>query len=134
MKQIISTFLLLLSSLTVSAQRVAYCQLLASNLWGGRNLYITLDLGEYGYGSIIDNEGNAKKFHGVVDALNYMASLGWCVKEQYPLTINKKQVQHFLLEKPITDSSQILEGIYIEQKVRNPVEKPKPGASGDDIY
>jgi hypothetical protein len=133
MKQIIS-IILLLSSLSLSAQRVAYCQLLASNLWGGRNVYITLDLGEHGFGSIIDTSGKAKKFHGTIDALNHMASLGWKVKEQYILTIRSKQVQHFLLEKAITDTTQILEGIYIKQRDRSLIERPKPGASGDDIY
>lgn len=133
MKQIIS-IILLFSSLSLSAQRVAYCQLLTSNLWGGRNVYVTLDLGEHGFGSIIDTSGKAKKFHGTIDALNYMATLGWKVKEHYLLTIHSKQVMHFLLEKPISDTSQILEGIYIKQRDRSLIERPKPGASGDDIY
>ena len=132
----ITTILLLAITLSASAQtsRPTYCDLLASNFWGGRNVYITLDLGALGYGSILDEDNTAHKFKGVVDALNYMARLGWSVKREYYLTEEKQKVLHFLLEKQITDDSQITEGIHIKQTEPKERKTHKPGANGDDIY
>ena len=136
MKKIIS-IILLLSSLSLSAQRVAYCELDAGNFWGGRNVYVILDLGSYGYGSFVDEQGRARKFSGIIGALNHMASLGWRVLTVYPLTENKKIYLHYLLEKTITSESQITEGIYIKERERGTKpkkEKPSLGSTRDDIY
>ena len=136
MKKIIS-IILLLSSLSLSAQNTAYCELEAGNFWGGRNVYVILDLGSYGYGSFVDEQGRARKFSGIIGALNHMASLGWRVLTVYPLTENKKIYLHYLLEKTITSESQITEGIYIKERERGTKpkkEKPSLGSTRDDIY
>lgn len=131
-------FILLLLAITISASaqktRPVYCDLLSSNFWGSRNVYITLDLGALGYGSILNDDNTAHKFKGVVDALNYMARLGWSVKSEYYLTEGKQKVLHFLLEKLITDDRQITEGIHIKQTEPKERKTYKRGANGDDIY
>jgi len=126
-------FLLLAIHIPASSQTVsAYCDMQATNFWGGRNIYIILDLGAHGYGSITDSDGNAKKFSGIVDALNYMSKLGWSVVESYYITEGQK-VLHFLLEKKITSDHQLLDGINIKQQDRQLTEK-KVYKPGNDIY
>ena len=138
MKKILFLSLLLLP-ITASSQnqRQAYCDLLATNLWGGRNVYIILDLGSDGYGSILNTDGSARKFSGVIDALNFMARLGWSVRNTYYLTEGKQKVLHYLLEKTITEDSQITYGINLKQRDRTPPKVRttfKPGTTGDDLY
>lgn len=139
MRKIFFAFILLLAPILSNAQETAaprptYCELVAGNFWGGRNVYITLDLGVLGYASIQNEDGTAHKFHGVIDALNFMARLGWSVKTEYYLADGKNKVLHFLLEKTITDESQITDGLHLRQTERPTKKTYKPGQGGDDIY
>ena len=136
MKNFLSIIIFFIS-VSMQAQNTAYCELEAGNFWGGRNVYVILDLGSYGYGSFVDEQGRARKFSGIIGALNHMASLGWRVLTVYPLTENKQIYLHYLLEKTITSESQITEGIYIKERERgtkSKKEKPSLGSTGDDIY
>lgn len=133
MRKILLFIALLLASVAQAQKtRPAYCEVMACNFWGVGKVYITIDLGEERTGTICDDKNKPVKFNTPIDALNYMAKLGWSVKETYFLTEIKDQVLHFLLEKQITEDSQISEGIYIKPKKKK--EPYKPGANGDDVY
>ena len=94
---------------------------------------IGIDLGTERMGTIVDENGKRVEFHSPIDALNYMAKLGWSVKDTYFLTsIDKSKVLHFLLVKEVTDDSQISEGIYVKPKKQK--EPYKPGKDGDELY
>ena len=128
-------FILMLSITSIAyAQktRPAYCEVMAYNFWGVGKVYITIDLGAERNGTICDENQKPVKFNSHIDALNYMAKLGWAVKDTYSLSVIKEEVLHFLLVKEVTDDSQISEGIYVKpQKKKEPY---KPGKNGDDLY
>ena len=133
MRKILLFIALAIASLAnAQNKRPAYCQIMASNFWGVGKVYISIDLGEEREGTICDDKNKPVKFNTPIDALNYMAKLGWSVKETYFLTGIKDNILHFLLEKQVTDDSQISEGIYIKPKKKK--EPYKPGANGDDVY
>ena len=128
-------FILMLSITSIAyAQKThpAYCEVMAYNFWGVGKVYITIDLGAERNGTICDENQKPVKFNSHIDALNYMAKLGWAVKDTYSLSVIKEEVLHFLLVKEVTDDSQISEGIYVKpQKKKEPY---KPGKGGDDLY
>jgi hypothetical protein bacD2_22994 len=110
----------------------AYCEVMAYNFWGVGKVYITIDLGAERNGTICDNNQKPVKFNSHIDALNYMAKLGWRVKDTYFLSELKDKVLHFLLVKDVIDDSQISEGIYVKPKKTK--EPYKPGKDGDGVY
>ena len=128
-------FILMLSLASIAyAQKPhpAYCEVMAYNFWGVGKVYITIDLGAERNGTICYADQKPVKFNSPIDALNYMAKLGWAVKDTYFLTEVKDKVLHFLLVKEVTDDSQISEGIYVKPKKKK--EPYKRGKGGDDIY
>ena len=135
MKKLLLLSFLAISLSATSQTQTAYCDMMATNFWGGRNVYIILDFGSLAYGTINNEDGTSMKFSGIVDALNYMAGLGWSVRDTYPLTEGKSNVLHFLLEKKVEDSSEILNGLNILKKERNEKHQQyKRGTSGDGVY
>lgn len=112
--------------------RPAYCEIttISSGLFSSKSNVI-IDLGSEHKGTIIDQNGKAMKFNSHIDILNFMSRLGWkvCHTYSYSDTSSKQHVIRFLLEKTITDDSQIQEGISIKKP-----EKYTPGKNGDDIY
>jgi len=135
MKKLLLLSFLAISLSATSQTQTAYCDMMATNFWGGRNVYIILDFGSLAYGTINNDDDTSMKFSGYVDALNYMAGLGWSVRDTYSLTEGKSKVLHFLLEKKVTDSNDILYGLHILKKERNEKRQQyKRGSNGDDIY
>ena len=133
MRKILLFIALAIASLAnAQNKRPAYCEVVASNFWGVGKVYISIDLGNERIGTICDDKNKPVKFNTPIDALNYMSKLGWSVKGTYYLTELKQLVLHYLLEKEVTDDSQISEGIYIKPKKKK--EPYKPGANGDDVY
>lgn len=126
-------FLLLTFSISSFAQesRPAYCEITAYSFLSFGKVRAQIDLGASRYGTIVDENGKQMKFNSTVDILNYMSRLGWKVTQTYFISTpgTKQQVLRYLLEKQITDDSQISEGIYVKQP-----EKYEPGKNGDDMY
>ena len=125
--------MLLITNIAYSqTTRPAYCEVMAYNFWGVGKVYITIDLGAERKGSICDANKKSVKFNSPIDALNYMAKLGWSVKDTYFLSEMNQKVLHFLLVKQVTDDSQISEGIYVRpKKEKKEIER---GKEGDDMY
>lgn len=94
-----------------------YCDVMGYNTMGIGKLKVILDLGGVPSGkqfeSIYDEKtGKKMKFNTVIDAVNYLAKRGWRVVTSYPLSEGSRgKVQHFLLEKWVTDDSQVREGM-----------------------
>lgn len=133
MKKYLLVLMLLIANIAYSqTTRPAYCEVMAWNFWGVGKVYITIDLGAERKGTICDANQKPVKFNSPIDALNYMAKLGWAVKDTYFLSELKDKVLHFLLVKEVTDDSQISEGIYVKPKKQK--EPYKPGKDGDELY
>lgn len=46
-----------------------------------------------------DESGKAIKFNSMVDAINYMASLGWEFVQAYAFSVGNQNVYHYLLKR-----------------------------------
>ena len=122
-------FLLLMAlwSLGVNAQSVTkpgeaysvYCGFEGYNSWGYGKVKVRLDMGrkqinKEGYESIYDGD-KKRKFNTMMEVLDYMSKRGWKVHSTYVITesMGKQNVLHFLLEKQVTDDSQIDDGLEL---------------------
>ena len=67
-----------------------------------------------GYESIYDGD-KKRKFNTMMEVLDYMSKRGWKVHSTYVITesMGKQNVLHFLLEKQVTDDSQIDDGLEL---------------------
>ncbi|RPD41548.1 hypothetical protein [Chitinophaga barathri] len=117
MKKIIFFSLLLLSASTYAQEKVEkYCELIATAKMFSTKVTIEIDFGqekkffEFKDARIKDDLGKAKNFNSVVDALNYMGSLGWKFVDAYPLTEGGgSKVLHFFFKKEFL-KSELTEG------------------------
>ena len=116
-------------SLSVNAQSVVkpgekykvYCEVMGFNTWGFGKVKAKLDMGRMpknkGYESIYQN-GKKRKFNTMMEIVDYMSKRGWKVHSTYVVTegLGKQNVLHFLLEKEVTDDSQIDEGLELGEE------------------
>lgn len=129
-----------------------YCDIVGIGNLTGTKVKVSIDFGQarkFMDGnhnrSLVDENGKELKFNSMVDALNYMAQLGWKFEQAYVLTENtgmsKQNVYHYLLSKELTGNEKLDAGIYTrgdfkeentEKQEESPKEKRK--RSNDDIY
>ena len=127
MRKILFVLVMALMSLGAQAQNVTkpgepysvFCDLAGYNTWGYGKVKVRLDMGRMqpnkeGYESIYDGD-KKRKFNTMMEVLDYMAKRGWKVHSTYVITesMSKQNVLHFLLEKQVTDDSQIDEGLEL---------------------
>ena len=72
---------LIVFSLSASAQgRKVYCELLGTQKFMSTKVTISVDFGQerkfFGDNRMVDENGNVQVFNSMVDAMNYMGSLG----------------------------------------------------------
>ena len=130
MRKSLFVLVMALVSLGAQAQNVTkpgepysvFCDLAGYNTWGYGKVKVRLDMGrkqpnKEGYESIYDGE-KKRKFNTMMEVLDYMAKRGWKVHSTYVITesLGKQNVLHFLLEKQITDDSQIDEGLELGEE------------------
>lgn len=81
---------------------VKHCLILATSKFLSNKVDITIDYGQdSGYfedTKIRDSNGKVMNFNSVMDALNYMSSIGWKFIDAYSITIGNHNVYHFLME------------------------------------
>ena len=127
MRKILFVLVMALMSLGAQAQNVTkpgepysvFCDLAGYNTWGYGKVKVRLDMGrkqpnKEDYEYIYDGE-QKRKFNTMMEVLDYMAKRGWTVHSTYVITesVGKQNVLHFLLEKKVTDDSQIDEGLEL---------------------
>ncbi|WP_346318337.1 hypothetical protein [Chitinophaga sp. YIM B06452] len=112
MKKIIFFSLILLSANAYSQEKVEkYCELIATAKLFSNKVTIEVDFGQekkffdFKDSRIKDDLGKAKNFNSVVDALNYLGSLGWKFVDAYPLNEGSgSKVLHFFFKKDFLKS------------------------------
>jgi len=127
MKKVFIVLMMALMSLGAQAQSVTkpgepysvYCEVMGYNTWGYGKVKVRLDMGrkqtnKEGYESIYDG-GKKRKFNTMMEILDYMAKRGWTVHSSYVVSegMAKQNVLHFLMEKKVTNDSQIDEGLEL---------------------
>lgn len=93
-----------------------YCEVKAKSTWGlisGNKTMIDVDFGQGDPGifdSIFkgksntlkdDDTGKVKKFNSVIDALNYLSSLGWEYINCMVVSDGKQNVYHYIMRKAL---------------------------------
>ena len=77
--------------------------------------------------SLVDKDGKELKFNSMVDALNYMAQLGWRFEQAYVLTentgVSKQNVYHYLLSKELSGDEKVDSGIYTRKDYKEDQEQ-----------
>lgn len=87
-----------------------YCLVVGYEKFLSNKVTITIDYGQYvGFFEnsrssmkIVDEDGNKIKFNSIVDACNYLASMGWSFVSAYPMVDGKQGTcYHYLFKKVI---------------------------------
>lgn len=90
-----------------SEAKYIYCQIVGTRKAFSTKNTITIDYGQerkvFSDQRIVGEAGKAKTFNSMIDALNFMGSMGWEFEQAYTLTINGSNVYHYLLKRPATD-------------------------------
>jgi len=120
---------------TTNTSYKTYCQIVGTGNLTGTKVKIEVDFGEknnfwtmYKDKFLLDESGNKISFNSMIDAMNFMAKLGWKFEQAYVAT--KDNVYHYLLSKDITNDEQIKEGLNTMQ---NAPKKEKKKVV-DDLY
>ncbi len=64
---------------------------------------------------LVDQNGKEMKFNSMVDAMNYMGTLGWEFEQAYVVTIGQQNVYHWLMSKLVDEEGAATEGINTKQ-------------------
>ncbi|WP_418413721.1 hypothetical protein [Alistipes sp.] len=148
--------LLLLVSLffvhVVLAQHVVFCQIVGTQKFAKSEVTVGIDFGQEGamrtniFGGVamrnklVGEDGKPISFNSMVDAMNYMGSLGWKFEQAYvvsmPSTMGGGQnVYHWLLSKSISEDENINDGFTIKSQVTpnpNVTEQPDSAKNVQD--
>ena len=108
MKRIIlATALAMISIFSASAQGKVYCELLGSQGLLSKKVTVQIDFGQqtkfFSDNRLVDEKGNVIVFNSMVDAMNYMGTMGWEFEQAYVVTLGSgaaaANVYHWLLSK-----------------------------------
>ena len=98
---------LFLFALSASAQIKVYCELLGTQKFLSTKVTVSVDFGQerkfFGDNRMVDADGKVQEFNSMVDAMNYMGTLGWEFEQAYVVTMGSgagaSNVYHWLLSK-----------------------------------
>ena len=98
---------LFLLALSASAQSKVYCELLGTQKFLSTKVTVSVDFGQerkfFGDNRMVDADGKVQEFNSMVDAMNYMGTLGWEFEQAYVVTVGSgagaSNVYHWLLSK-----------------------------------
>lgn len=108
-KTLFISILILLSSVLLPAQNKRFCEILGHSKLFSTKVTVTIDFGQDHSGAwgrndkIVDSTGKDIVFNSMVDAMNYLGSMGWHFEQAYVVTIGNANVYHWLLSKDMSD-------------------------------
>lgn len=131
MKKIL-LFVILITTTTLFAQETkeVYCHVSPGmgTSWFGNDCTISVDFGQAKKITqpqiVVDEMGEPIVFNSIIDALNWMSSLGWRFKQAFTITdpLSKDNIYHYLLAKEIQEGEAIAAGIRLYDKKGKPSE------------
>lgn len=81
---------------------VKHCLLMATGKFLSKKVDLTIDYGQestyFEDMKIRDKNGKVIEFNSVMDALNYMSSIGWEFVDAYAVTTGNQNVYHYLMK------------------------------------
>lgn len=87
-----------------------YCQLVGTANFTMTKVTVEIDFGQARKvfernKRLLDENGKPIKFNSMVDAMNYMGSMGWEFVQAYVVTVNNSNVYHWLLKKKLKEET-----------------------------
>lgn len=140
MKKTLFLFLFIVISISCFSQEsstyTSYCEIVGSGNFSGNKIKISFDFGTQGFSykasdnnTLVDEKGNELEFSSMIEALNYMAKLGWKLDVAYSSAIKgmgAQETYRYIIKKDVSNTDDIFKGIYIMGKVKKKVP--------DDLY
>lgn len=106
MKKIIISICAILVGLVCYGQEKVYCEIVGTMKILSGKVSVSVDFGQQSYfkdNRLVDDNGNIMTFNSMVDAMNYMSTLGWEFEQAYVVTMGAgntaSNVYHWLLSK-----------------------------------
>lgn len=108
MKRIVLAIALaMISFISANAQGKVYCELLGTQALLSKKVTVQVDFGQqtkfFSDNRLVDEKGNVIVFNSMVDAMNYMGTMGWEFEQAYVVTLGSgagaSNVYHWLLSK-----------------------------------
>lgn len=127
MKKLFLFMVFTLFTILMNAQneRKVYCELVGVQKgMFSTKVTVNVDFGQdvkfrhQGNQRLVDENGEIIVFNSMVDAMNYMGTIGWEFEQAYVVTIGQQNVYHWLLSKKITSEEQLKEGIKTELEAK----------------
>lgn len=119
--------LMLMFSISAFAQdnegaRKVFCELVGTGKLMSSKIVVSVDFGQetnFWTGAskqyLVDENGKAKTFNSMVDAMNFMGKLGWDFEQAYVVTSGQQNVYHWLLSKQISKDEELKEGLTTKE-------------------
>ena len=117
MKKLILLVIALAACCAVKAQNKIYCELVEERLLFSSKVNVQIDFGQetkfFSDTRLVGKDGKAITFNSMVDAVNYMATLGWNFEQAYVVqsisgggngnSISTTNTRHWILSKEVGD-------------------------------
>ena len=135
---------LLFFALSASAQSKVYCELLGTQKFLSTKVTVSVDFGQerkfFGDNRMVDANGKVQEFNSMVDAMNYMGTLGWEFEQAYVVTVGSgtsaSNVYHWLLSKYVGedgDPNAIVTKQILNDEERAAAAKSQEGAGSGNL-
>lgn len=124
MKKALLLLAFVATMMAASAQRPhkVYAELLGTTNLLQTKVTISIDFGQeisfwqqHAQKQLVDQNGKEMKFNSMVDAMNYMGTLGWEFEQAYVVTVGQQNVYHWLMSKLVDEEGAATEGINTKQ-------------------
>lgn len=106
MKKILISICAILVGLVCYGQEKVYCEIVGTMKILSGKVSVSVDFGQQSYyrdNRLVDENGDVMTFNSMVDAMNYMSTLGWEFEQAYVVTMGAgntaSNVYHWLLSK-----------------------------------
>lgn len=106
MKKILISICAILVGLVCYGQEKVYCEIVGTMKILSGKVSVSVDFGQQSYfkdNRLVDENGDIMTFNSMVDAMNYMSTLGWEFEQAYVVTMGAgntaSNVYHWLLSK-----------------------------------
>ena len=119
MKKIITVLAFaMVAILSANAQGKIYCELLGTQQFLSKKVTVQVDFGQetryFADNRLVDADGKVIVFNSMVDAMNYMGTLGWEFEQAYVVTVGQQNVYHWLMSKVIDEEGAAKEGLNMK--------------------
>lgn len=129
MMMVIATMMVGAANAQDLSKRKVYCELIGSQKLLSLKVNVTVDFGQLqklgSDHSLVDEEtGKKLTFNSMVDAMNYMGTLGWEFETAYIVTAGSgTYVYHWLMSKYVEDQDDINDGIKTRRQYKEEMEE-----------